>query len=98
MFFFFYQATLKLLVHTDSTLDFFGLLNRKRHLNKMTELNNVIHIKSIISQKTKQEWESKQTEPWSGDIFLPVLMEKIPQVSSFLTAFWSVLVLAQCGH
>lgn len=58
---FFYQATLKLLVHTDSTLDFFGLLNRKWHLNKMTELNNVIHIKSTISQKIKQEWESKQS-------------------------------------
>lgn len=40
---------------------FFGLLNRKWHLNKMTELNNVIHIKSTISQKIKQEWESKQS-------------------------------------
>lgn len=35
----FYQATLKLLVHTDSTLDFFGLVNRKWHLNKMTLKN-----------------------------------------------------------
>lgn len=58
---YFYQATLKLLVHTDSTLDFFGLLNRKWHLNKTTELKNTLRIKSTILQKTKQQRESKQS-------------------------------------
>lgn len=52
---YFYQATLKFLVHTDSTLDFFGLLNRKWHLNKMTELRNTRRIKRTTLQKTKQE-------------------------------------------
>lgn len=61
--FFFYQATPKLLVHTDSTLDFFGLLNRKWHLNKMTELNNAIHIKSTISQKINNNEKVNRAEP-----------------------------------
>lgn len=52
---YFYQATLKFLVHADSTLDFFGLLNRKWHLNKTTELRNTLRIKSITLQKTKRE-------------------------------------------
>lgn len=57
------------------------------------------YISKVLSlRKLNKNEKVNRAEPWSGGIFLPVLMEKIPQVSSFLTAFWSVLVLAQCGH